>query len=231
MNPISYYGETRIRLVYTGLLIVGVVLVLLGILRYQNIADVPGFWEQSTGIVEFSERLSADRHRPTVSFTIPGGKKITAASQNTFRRGFEDGETVRVRYDPLEPRSFAAVRSSLFGYQLYLFLGIIFSGVGFRLLVGMLLRNFRIQFIRENGKKVVPDRVTVETSTARIFITKKEIYYLRCLWTDPASGSDYVFPGEPLRDPPPLSGDGKIDESQVLVYFMPSSPDKYYIYW
>ncbi len=229
MLSVSYYGEKAVRTLYTSLIMVGVVLVLLGILRYRGVTKVPAFWEQATGLVSFTERLSARRYRPTVRYSRPTEKEVRTASRNTFTADFEEEEQVIVRYNPLEPREIVVERKSVFTYQLYLFLGIILSGFGFRLFVAGFIRLFRIEFIKENGKKIIPDHTEIGEARLRMPLRKKQVFFLRCRWTDPRTETEFTFLGEPLPAPPPLSPEGRIDEKPVYVYFLPRTPEKYYI--
>jgi hypothetical protein len=229
MLSVSYYGEKPIRILYTTLIAVGVLFVLLGILRYRGVTKVPTFWQQSIGRVNFTEKLGPRRYRPTVRYTLPTEREIRTASNNAFNASFEEEEQVIVRYNPLDPREIVVERRSFFTYQIYLFLGIILSGFGFRLFVAGFIRRFRIEFIKENGRKIVPDHTEIGETRLRMPLRKKRVFFLRCRWTDPHSENEYTFLGEALSAPPPLPPEGEIEGKRVFVYFLPRTPEKYYI--
>ncbi len=231
MLSISYFGEKRIRLFYTFLIILGVLLVFMGLLRYRRSADIPGFWERSYGFVVLSERLTPTSHRPSVRYHLPEDRELRAIPEQTFRRGFEEGEELHVYYHPVEPERIMVERKSLFNYQLFLFFGIVLSGFGFRLFVATLIRNFRITFIKENGRRVRPDSVSVTQALMRMPIRKRRVYFLKCLWTDPKTDEKLTFLGEPLAKAPNPGDDNLIDGHKVYIYYLPKSIDRYYIEW
>jgi len=231
MLPISYFGEKKFRFLYTGLIIAGGALVFLGILNFRRSAEIPGYWERTEGRVSYSERLAPHSYLPTVRFSLPSEREITSTAQKSFRNNFEENEEVKVYYDPVEPTQILVERKGPINYQLYLFFGITLAGIGFRMFIGTLMRGFRIVFIKENGRRIVPDSITWGEAYVRLPIRKRRVFFLKCKWTDPKTEQQLSFVGEPLPSPPEITEDGLIEGSRVYVYFLPRSTDKYVIEW
>ncbi|MFP4179456.1 MAG: DUF3592 domain-containing protein [Spirochaetaceae bacterium] len=230
-GALSYFGEKKVRYFYTGIIFAGGVLVLLGIIGYHETSGVPGFWAHTAGRVVYTEKTARNAHIPTVEFSLPRGETVTAASRNSFRRSLEEGEQVHVRFNPLQPEEIVVERSTLLSYPVYLFFGIVLSGFGFRLFIVSLMRSYRIAFIKEHGKRVIPDETAVEEATVRILFVNRRAFFLRCRWKNPLKEEEYTFLSEPLHSPPPLRDYESFGDKAVFVYFLPLSPDKYFIEW
>jgi hypothetical protein len=225
MRSYHFFGEKRLRLLYTLLLLVGTLLVLASLTVLRRAPQVPGYYAVAEGVVYDSGSARMAR----VRFPLQNGEDFEAVVPPRSvgeSRFYQRGERLTVYYNPVDPEELIVVKRSFASSGTLLFFGIMAGGLGFRLLVGSVMRNLRVRVIRENGRRIRPQQAEIEYGSVRLlpFISRPAAY-LQCRWEGAAPYGTLTFVSEAF--PPQLAA--RLDPAQTVVFFLEHSPGVYFI--
>jgi len=223
----NFFKESTIRILYTTLLLLGGVLIAWSIVLISYSKPETPFYRTTTGTVRSVQNISPRVFRIRVEFYLPNNSAVTAEAQYAADRAPLLGEKMLVHYNPFTPAEIDVKKQPRFTYQVIIFFGIMIGGLGFRFFIKSIFRNAKIDFIRENGKKIIPSEIKIEEHQIKImWIIRIHALIICCGWKNPDDSTQLEFYSEPF----PLVMRDKLNLHSARVFFIPQDPRRYFIH-
>jgi len=219
--------ENTIRIIYSALLVLGGILIAWSIFLIRYTKPETPFYHTATAIVRRSEQIAPQSYRVRVDFTLPNGASISGEGVYNSTSPPLMGTEVLVHYNPYTPTELTVKKLPPVQYQIVIFFGIMIGGLGFRFFIKTIFRNAKIDFIRENGKKVTPSEVQLEEHQVKMaWLLRIPFLIVHCTWKKPGDQDQLEFFSEPF----PMKMHDRINLHSVRVFFIPQDPRRYYVH-
>lgn len=197
--------------------VLGLVAIASGILVYMEGSAFQKRAKVAIGVAEFGIR-------PKVRYKTDTGEERVYQSSSSKGNKFHTGDKVKVFYLEDEPGK-ARVTDGRKGGKKIIVVGCVMLLFNIYLIVTGKAREKSLKMMKENGRKMQAEIISVETDTT-IKIRGKNPYKINCKWTDTFTGKEYTHAIKHIwADPAPLLAGRKY----LDVYIDPSAPDKYYV--
>jgi len=218
--------EGLMRLIYTLLLCVGAILIGLSVLMLQLVQPSEAYYHRTNGYVQASKSVGPEHYEVSVEYALPDSTNPVARGIVQSESVVVEGDRLIVHYNPYSPDEISLQTPPAMKPEFLIFFGILIGGLGFRLFIRSFFQHAKERFIRENGKKIAPfTSETVRSSVKLLWVIRIQAIRIHCSWK-PLNGSDELnFYSEPY----PLSAGKTLELQDVKVYFLPQSPDRYFI--
>lgn len=208
--------------------IIGLALLIGAFYLYQNKQAFLKKAEVAQGTVielQSSRSDNSTTYRPVVEFTTKTGKKVEfTSSVSSNPPSYNQGETVEVLYDPVNP-----YKADINGFtSLYLaplilgILGIIFFLIGFFTILFSYRKQKTTKYLLENGKRISTKFENVQLNSS-FAVNGRNPFQIYSQWLDTNTNELYIFKSDNIWfDPTDF-----IKTEEIKVMIDPSNPKEY----
>jgi len=224
-----------IKIISTLFSIIGIGLLIASLFIFNHTRNFIKKSSSTTGtVIELLQERSTSSggstsyaYYPWIRFETEDGRSIVFKSAvGSNPPSYRVGEEVSVLFDPDNP--YNAKINSFFsvwlGFIILSGLGVIFAGIGLGLLSAHLYSKKKIEWLKQNGRKLITDFESVELNTS-VKVNGRSPYKIISQWHDPVTHMVHVFESENIWFNP----EDFITSESIAVYVDPGNLKRYYM--
>ncbi len=208
--------------------LVGVVMLGVGVVWAVFTMNFLAAAERTEGtVVALDGRMSSGSGRvwyPTVEYTVDGRVYSFDSRVGSSPPAFDEGDTVRVAYEPTDPSDAQIVTfwSTYLGPTLFGAFGTVFASIGAAVFVKG-RRNLREHaWLLDEGREVWAEIADIGVESG-VKINGRHPYVVYATWYDESTGRTHTATSDILRHDP---GPGLRGHTHVRVLYDPADPDR-----
>lgn len=176
------------------------------------------------------KRNTIPNYYPLIEFFAQDGKKYQFKSNigSSHSSRYEVGQSLPVLYDSKDPYESSLETDNLFDYYsgalIFGFLGFVFSGLGFGMILFGIFKKNEKEFLLRQGQVIYAKFQEVALNSS-LKVNGRSPFIILAQWQNPQTQEIHFFKSENLWFDP--RNYVKIEE--IKVYIDPNNPKKYYL--